>query len=128
MVFGSLILDKISKKLNQFNFLEAEKYDNVKVEFNHKLVKCNTNTGEMTFENTESHENRIHKADLIVGCDGAYSSVRQSLLKEKPIDFSQYYISSWYLGSINCQLKIIYLLVFIGFYWYSISISRFIHF
>jgi kynurenine 3-monooxygenase len=37
------------------------------------------------------------EADLIVGCDGAYSSVRASLLKDKPVDFSQSYISSYYL-------------------------------
>jgi kynurenine 3-monooxygenase len=37
------------------------------------------------------------EADLIVGCDGAYSAVRASLLKDKPIDFSQSYISSYYL-------------------------------
>lgn len=37
------------------------------------------------------------KTDLIVGCDGAYSQVRQSLLKQKPIDFAQQYIASYYL-------------------------------
>jgi 2-polyprenyl-6-methoxyphenol hydroxylase-like FAD-dependent oxidoreductase len=37
------------------------------------------------------------ETDLIVGCDGAYSAVRASLLKDKPIDFAQNYISSYYL-------------------------------
>ena len=32
-----------------------------------------------------------------MGCDGAYSAVRQSLLKDRPIDYSQEYISSYYL-------------------------------
>jgi kynurenine 3-monooxygenase len=36
-------------------------------------------------------------SDLIIGADGAYSAVRASLLKEKPIDFSQSFISSYYM-------------------------------
>lgn len=45
----------------------------------------------------ETKETVDVSADLILGCDGAYSSVRQSLLKDKPIDFAQSYISSYYL-------------------------------
>lgn len=80
---------------------EAEQYPNVKIEFNQRVVKCDTITGELELENTETHQTQALKVDLIVGCDGAYSAVRQSLLKQKPIDFSQYYISSWYLGNIT---------------------------
>ncbi len=32
-----------------------------------------------------------------MGCDGAYSVVRQSLFKDKAVDFSQTYIKSYYL-------------------------------
>ena len=39
----------------------------------------------------------VKRSDLIVGCDGAYSAVRQSLLKDQPIDYSQQYIESYYL-------------------------------
>lgn len=77
--------------------IEAEKYDNVKFEFCQKVVKCNTNTGEMTLEHTETHQTTSIQVNLIVGCDGAHSSVRQSLLKDKTVDFSQSYITSWYL-------------------------------
>ena len=37
------------------------------------------------------------KVDLIVGCDGSYSAVRQQLFKDRPIDFSQTYQSGYYL-------------------------------
>lgn len=77
---------------------EAEQYPNLKIEFNQKLVKCDTIKGEVVVENSETRETKSTVFDLIVGCDGAYSSVRQSLLKQKPMDFSQQYISSWYLG------------------------------
>ncbi len=46
---------------------------------------------------TETKEEVLENSDLIVGCDGAYSVVRQSLMKEKTIDYAQNYISSYYL-------------------------------
>lgn len=48
-------------------------------------------------KSTETKETVTTNSDLIVGCDGAYSAVRQSLLKDRTVDFSQTYISSWYL-------------------------------
>lgn len=84
---------------------EAEQYPNVSIEFNQRVVKCDTITGELELENTETHAIQALKVDLIVGCDGAYSAVRQSLLKQKPIDFSQYYISSWYLGNYTSLIS-----------------------
>lgn len=105
MSYSSMVLYFFCQCLNTsdlstsifLGYTEAEKYENVKVEFNQKVVRCSTNTGEITLENTETNERHMVEAGLIVGCDGAYSSVRQSLLKEKTVDFSQLFISSWYL-------------------------------
>ena len=36
--------------LNELLLNEAEKHNNVKICFNHKLIKCDTVNGEMTFE------------------------------------------------------------------------------
>jgi kynurenine 3-monooxygenase len=37
------------------------------------------------------------KADLIIGCDGAYSMVRRLMMKRPLFDFSQEYIEHGYL-------------------------------
>ena len=37
------------------------------------------------------------QSDLIFGCDGSFSVVRQSLMKDKPIEYSQMYNSGYYL-------------------------------
>ena len=83
--------------LNELLLNEAEKYPNLKIFFSHKLVKCNTVTGDLIFENMETKEVIKTTTDLIVGADGAYSNVRQSLLHDKPIDYAQSYIDSYYL-------------------------------
>jgi len=94
---GQSILSIDRRFINELLLTEAEKYKNVNVHFNHKLKSCNTVEGEIVFNDTVSNHEVIKKTDLILGCDGAYSVVRQSLLKDKPVDYSQTYISSYYL-------------------------------
>lgn len=91
------ILSIDRRYLNELLLSEAEKYPNVKIYFNHKLIKCDTNSGELELENTASKDLVKVKTNLIVGADGAYSNVRQSLLKNKPVNYSQSYISSYYM-------------------------------
>jgi kynurenine 3-monooxygenase len=87
------ILSIDRRYLNELLLNEAEKYPNVKMFFNHKLVKCDTNSGELELENIETGEIVKSKVDLIIGADGSYSNVRASLLKSKPVEFSQSYVS-----------------------------------
>jgi len=82
--------------LNELLLTEAEKHSNVKVVFNHKLIKCNTVTGDLEFENTETKERVMETCDLIVGCDGSYSVARQCVAKEVPMNYLQEYNAGWY--------------------------------
>lgn len=91
------ILSIDRRYLNELLLTEAESYKNVKIVYNHKLLRCNTDTGDLKFENTETKEVIDAESDFIVGCDGAYSVVRQSLMKAEPLDYAQEYISSYYL-------------------------------
>lgn len=43
------------------------------------------------------NEKITHKADLVIGCDGSYSLVRQEMLKRCRLDFSQSYIPHGYV-------------------------------
>jgi kynurenine 3-monooxygenase len=43
-----------------------------------------------------THEKLDVQSDLIFGCDGSYSVVRQYLMKDKPVEFSQTYNSGYY--------------------------------
>jgi kynurenine 3-monooxygenase len=94
------ILSIDRRYLNEILLNEAETYKNVEIKFNSKLVQCNTITGECEFlnlSNDDQYETEFIKAHLIVGCDGSHSAVRNSLLKQRPINFSEQYIQSYYL-------------------------------
>ncbi|CAG0917004.1 unnamed protein product, partial [Notodromas monacha] len=91
-------INSVSRRtLNEVLLSEAEKYPNVSVKFHQKLTGGNLEAGEATFVNTETGEQIKEKADLIVGCDGAYSMVRRMMMKRPLFDFSQEYIEHGYL-------------------------------
>lgn len=101
------ILSVSRRLLNELLISEAEKYKNVTVHFNHKLSSANLESGQMSFQKTEpstteeeegDRAGRVDKqADIILGCDGAYSAIRRHLIKLLLLDYSQKYIEHGYL-------------------------------
>ncbi|XP_045515368.1 kynurenine 3-monooxygenase [Pieris brassicae] len=83
--------------LNSILLKESENYKNVTRNFNHKLLETNLPNGELTFIKTDTKEKVSVKADLIIGADGAFSTVRRAMLKQPLFDFSQQYIEHGYL-------------------------------
>ncbi|OLL25035.1 Kynurenine 3-monooxygenase [Neolecta irregularis DAH-3] len=83
--------------LNTKLLIEAKKYPNVDLYFEHKLQYCDLRKNELVFltRGAEAHVT----AHLIVGADGAHSQVRQSLMKviTQVMDFEQQYIDSHWL-------------------------------
>ncbi|XP_041353665.1 kynurenine 3-monooxygenase-like [Gigantopelta aegis] len=84
------------RKLNELLLTAAEKYPNVTLYFHHKFVSCDFKTGEMVFEN-ERGERVTRKADVIIGCDGAFSSVRRQIMKNTLFNYEQTYIPHGYI-------------------------------
>lgn len=82
--------------LNEKLLTAAEENPNVKIHFSQKLVSCNVETGELVFMGPDNRQALI-KSDLIVGNDGAYSQVRQQLMKSTRFDYSQEYIPHGYM-------------------------------
>ncbi|XP_062543065.1 kynurenine 3-monooxygenase [Armigeres subalbatus] len=85
------------KHLNEVLLDAAEKYPNINLYFNKKLQSANLDEGEMNFIDPTTKEATQAKADLIVGCDGAYSAVRKEIVKRPGYDYSQTYIEHGYL-------------------------------
>ncbi|XP_065343237.1 kynurenine 3-monooxygenase [Cloeon dipterum] len=83
--------------LNESLLTAAEKYPNVHCHFNQKLVSADLKQGQMTFERQPSKEIEQVEAQLVVGADGAFSSVRKQMMKQPLFDFSQTYIPHGYL-------------------------------
>ncbi|XP_032069091.1 kynurenine 3-monooxygenase isoform X2 [Thamnophis elegans] len=82
--------------LNKELLTAAEKYPNVKLYFEHKLLHCNVDSGLLTFSGSDQMTKEV-TCDLIVGCDGAFSTVRKQFMRQTRFDYSQVYIPHGYL-------------------------------
>ncbi|KAM7341941.1 kynurenine 3-monooxygenase cn [Cochliomyia hominivorax] len=85
------------KHLNEVLLNAGEKFPNIHYHFEHKLKSANLREGDMIFQHPYTEDCTEAKADLIVGCDGAFSSVRQQMCKTLGFNFSQEYIEHGYL-------------------------------
>ncbi|XP_066091357.1 LOW QUALITY PROTEIN: kynurenine 3-monooxygenase [Saccopteryx bilineata] len=90
------ILSISRANLNKDLLTAVEKYPNAKVYFGHRLLKCNPEEGMITVLGSDNVPKDI-TYDLIIGCDGAYSTVRNHLMKKPRFDYSQQYISHGYM-------------------------------
>uniref|UniRef100_A0A3B4BHG3 FAD-binding domain-containing protein n=1 Tax=Periophthalmus magnuspinnatus TaxID=409849 RepID=A0A3B4BHG3_9GOBI len=93
---GQYILSVDRANLNKQLLTEAERYSNTKLNFDHKLQDWNAETGTMTFTNIAQVLEHI-LADLIVGCDGAFSAIRKQFLRRSRFNYSQTYIPHGYM-------------------------------
>ncbi|GAV03105.1 hypothetical protein RvY_13585 [Ramazzottius varieornatus] len=85
------------RRLNEVMLSLAEKYKElVTLHFHHKLIKVDLYSGAMKFV-TEDGSTVERSADLVMGCDGAYSAVRQAMMKQSLFDYSQEFIEHGYI-------------------------------
>ncbi|XP_049591358.1 kynurenine 3-monooxygenase [Syngnathus scovelli] len=93
---GQYILSVDRANLNKELLTEAETYANTKLNFDHKLQDWSAESGLMTFIRPDGSKTQI-EADLIVGCDGAFSAVRKQFLRQSRFNYSQTYIPHGYM-------------------------------
>ncbi|KAL5008834.1 hypothetical protein ScPMuIL_014415 [Solemya velum] len=84
------------RRLNEVLLTEAEKTPNVTLYFDHKFVSCNFDSGEFLME-TKNGNHLQYKADLVFGCDGAFSAVRRQMMKTIRLNYQQEYIPHGYM-------------------------------
>ncbi|CAO1320848.1 unnamed protein product [Diamesa tonsa] len=95
---GNQAIYSVGRKfLNEILLSATEKYPNINLNFNKKLVSGKVDKGEMLMTDTVNNKDVDIKADLIVGCDGAFSAVRREMLKRPGFNYSQTYIEHGYL-------------------------------
>ena len=83
------------QKLNEFLLSKAEEMPNIKLHFEHKLLRSDLNTSVHTFSSPDRNEVDV-KYSFTFGCDGAYSTVRRQLMRWGRLDYSQTYIEHGY--------------------------------
>ncbi len=75
----------------------ASRYPNVRVHFNHKCTGVDLESATAQLLNTETNESVSATGDAVVGVDGAFSAVRQSMQKQIPdFDYDESYLAHGY--------------------------------
>lgn len=74
----------------------VEKQKGVQLHFNRRCLELDFANNEATIFNTKTNGPEKYKADWIFGADGAFSSVRSSMVKTDRFDYSQSFIEHGY--------------------------------
>ncbi|CAG8664188.1 12026_t:CDS:2, partial [Cetraspora pellucida] len=80
-IFGECIHSVERKTLLELLLNTTRKFTNVNIFFQYQMKSCNFDSGLLEFVNKVEGTTIQHTADLIIGADGAYSSVRSQLMR-----------------------------------------------
>jgi len=97
---GSQCIYSVGRRyINEILLDKGDTLPNITYHFNHKLVTADLEKPELTFQTTTDGkvESKVVKADLVVGCDGAYSAIRREMLKKMGFNYKQEYIPHSYM-------------------------------
>ncbi|XP_076766270.1 kynurenine 3-monooxygenase cn [Xylocopa sonorina] len=96
-VKGNCIYSLSRRYLNMVLLNAAEKYPEVSLHFNKKLVDADLENGKLKILDMKNQTTEEVEADLIIGADGAYSTVRKVMSKRPLFNCSQTYIEHGYV-------------------------------
>ncbi|CAK9830077.1 Kynurenine 3-monooxygenase [Anthophora retusa] len=96
-VKGNLIYSVSRRYLNAVLLNAAEKYPDVSLHFNKKVVNADLDSGKLKILDTKTETIEEAEADLIIGADGAYSTIRRTMAKKPLFNCSQTYIEHGYV-------------------------------
>ena len=82
--------------LNTVVIEAAQRYPNVRVQFNQRCTEVDLEQPSAELLNTETNETSIARGDAIVGVDGAFSAVRRSMQKLDRFEYGQSYLAHGY--------------------------------
>ncbi|MFC0262924.1 FAD-dependent oxidoreductase [Fontibacter flavus] len=91
---GQAIYSISRGKFNHLLMDEAEK-EGVQIHFEHKIEEVDLRLNELSVNNPENGSETI-SSEVIIGADGAYSSLRNAMLKQVRFNYKQEYISHGY--------------------------------
>jgi len=93
---GQAIFSVGRRYINEVLLTAGEKFPNLTYHFEHKMTNIDLDKAKMTFQKSDKSEVEV-KADMIFGCDGAFSNVRKALMRKPWFNCSQEYIPHAYL-------------------------------
>ncbi|MGD1844775.1 MAG: FAD-dependent oxidoreductase [Salibacteraceae bacterium] len=83
-------------ELNRQLLLAAGRFENVTMHFHARCLDLDLNTNTLHFENSETGETMEVSGDRIFGTDGAFSAIRNRLMRTDRFNYSQHYLPHGY--------------------------------
>lgn len=83
-------------ELNMRLLTMAEETGNINVQFNMRCTDVKLKEGTLSFKNEETGDSVTKTYDKIFGTDGAFSAIRNAMMRTDRFNYSQFYISSGY--------------------------------
>ena len=87
---NQLLLERAKKMSTYGNEIGAT------VKFNRSLISTDATTGRCSFQNLSNGKVEDYTFDLVIGADGAYSTVRDCMLRQSRINYSREYVAHGY--------------------------------
>ncbi|MGB3590439.1 MAG: NAD(P)/FAD-dependent oxidoreductase [Nonlabens sp.] len=82
-------INSISREgLNKLLLDEADRYDDVQIDFDDAVTSVDLKTATVTYHDSESNNQKEWKADVLFGTDGAGSQVRKAMASQRDFYFS----------------------------------------
>jgi kynurenine 3-monooxygenase len=82
--------------LNQKLIEVADEFENIDFFFNQRCLDINLGSNTVYFQNEENSQQQSFSFDRVFATDGAFSAIRQRMMKQDRFNYQQYYIPHGY--------------------------------
>jgi kynurenine 3-monooxygenase len=93
---GEAIYSVSRGDLNLRLIRKAAEFPNVQLYFNEKCLDVDLDTNDLKFQNTKNNRRRTIQANRIFATDGAFSAVRNRMMRIDRFNYSQYFLKHGY--------------------------------
>ena len=90
------VINSISRAELNIALMNAAEEKGATIHFHQRCMTVDLRTGDISLRNENTGEEKIHRTEVLVGCDGAASVLRAEMLKLSRFNFSQQYLDYGY--------------------------------
>lgn len=90
------VINSISRADLNIALIDAAEAAGARIHFQHRCTGMDLKTGAIRLRDEQTGAERALRADVVIGCDGSASAIRNELLKLNRFNFSQQYLDYGY--------------------------------
>jgi kynurenine 3-monooxygenase len=90
------VINSISRAELNIALMNAAEEQGARIHFSQRCIGCDLKTGAIHLRNEDTGEETTRGVEVVIGCDGSASSIRNEMLKLNRFNFSQQYLDYGY--------------------------------